>query len=137
MKVMPVVTMTTKTILLIHKKANMQEVVQACLTDLAGWNVQIAHLTSEGLRQARLYQPDAIILDGFFDEKDGLRFLQQLRREPTTQEIPVVLLIFRAKWFDLQQSWLQKYQVEVVTVNPLDPAMLPLQIANVLGWVDI
>jgi DNA-binding response OmpR family regulator len=126
--------MTTKTLLLIHKDPNIGEVVQACLTDLAGWNVGVASSTLEGLRQASLYQPDAIILEVSVGEIDGLLFLKELKAQPATQEIPVVLLTLKAKWSELQHSWFQKYQVAAAIVNPLDPAMLVLEIAKVLGW---
>lgn len=132
MKALPVVTITTKTILLIHNEPNMREVVQACLTDLGGWNVQVASSTLEGLEKATLSQPDAIILEFYPTEMSRLLFLQELRMQPTTQRIPVVLLSVRAKWLDLQV--LQRYQVTAVTINPLDLAMLPVQIANALGW---
>ena len=134
MTALRVVDMTTKTLLMIHKEPNIGEVVQACLTDFGGWKVRVASSTLEGLRQARIYQPDVIILEQSIGEIDGLLFLKQLTSEPATQGIPVVLLTLKAKWFDFQQSWFQKYPVAVVIVNPLDPAMLCVQIANVLGW---
>ncbi len=134
MKALQVVSMTTKTILLLHKEPNIGEVIQACLTDLAGWNVRVASSTSEGLRQAKLAQPDAIILESSVGEIDGLLFLKQLRAQLATQGIPVVLLTLKAKWSDLQENWFQKYQVAAAIVNPLDPAMLAVEIAKVLGW---
>jgi CheY-like chemotaxis protein len=134
MKVLAVVTMTTKTILLIHQQPTIQEVFQACLTDLGGWKVQAANSTLEGLRQAKTYQPDAIILDASIGEIDGLRFLQQLRAQPKTKEIPVVFLVHNTKWLDLQQSWFRLFQIGAVIVDPLNPGMLSPEIANVLGW---
>lgn len=135
MQTLSVVTMTTKTILLIHKEPNIQELVQACLTDLGGWNVRVANnSTSAGLQHIKLDRPDAIILDISFGKIDVSLFLQQLRAEPPTQEIPVVLITFGTKWFELQRSWFQKYQVAAVIINPLNPAILSVQIAKVLGW---
>lgn len=134
MKALQVVSMTTKTILLLHKEPNIGEVIQACLTDLAGWNVRVASSTSEGLRQASLHRPDAIILEVSVGEIDGLLFLKQLRAQLATQGIPVVLLTLKAKWSDLQENWFQKYQVAAAIVNPLDPAMLAVEIAKVLDW---
>jgi CheY-like chemotaxis protein len=133
-KALQVVPMTTKKILLIHKEPNIGEVIQACLTDLAGWNVGVASSTLEGLRQASLDRPDAIILEASVGEIDGLLFLKQLRAQPATQELPVLLLAPKAKWSELQQSWFQKYQVAPAIVNPLAPAMLAVEIAKVLGW---
>jgi DNA-binding response OmpR family regulator len=134
MKALQVVPMTTNTILLIHKDPNIAEVIEACLTDLAGWNVRVASSTSEGLRQSILDQPDAIILESSVGEIDGLLFLKQIRAQIATQEIPVLLLTLKAKWSDLQESWFQKYQVTPVIVNPLDPAMFAVEIAKVLDW---
>ena len=122
----------TKTILLIHNEPNMGEVVEACLTDLAGWNVQVASPTLESLQKATLNAPDAIVLEFSLTDINILLFLKELRTQPATQRIPIVLLSIRAKWLDLKA--LQRYQVAAVAVNPLDLAMLPVQIANVLGW---
>jgi CheY-like chemotaxis protein len=134
MKVLAVVTVTTKIILLIHQQPNIQEVVQACLTDLGGWKVQAANSALEGLEQAKIYQPDAIILDASIGKIDGLRFLQKLRAQPTTKEIPVVFLVPNTKWLDLQQSWFRLFEIGVVIVDPVNPGMLSFEIANVLGW---
>lgn len=124
--------MATKTILLIHNEPNVQEVVQACLGDLGGWKVLTTGSLVEGLRQAALNQPDAIIVGLSMTGKDGFRVLEQLRAQPATQAIPVVLLATRAKWLDSQL--LQRYQVAGVIGNPLDAAMLPSRVANLLGW---
>ena len=131
MKTLPVVVMTSKTILLIYKDPNVREVVQAYLTDLGGWNVRVANSTSEGLRQARLYQPDAIIWGNSLTEIDEM-FLKQIRAEPATQKIPIVILRIGSKWFDFQI--LERYQVAAVIVDLLDPTMLTVKIANMLGW---
>jgi CheY-like chemotaxis protein len=74
----------------------MQEVIQACLTAFAGWNVRVANSTLEGVQQARLSQPDAIIVEVCVGEIDGWRFLKQLRTQPATQEIPVLILTYAA-----------------------------------------
>lgn len=102
----------------------MQEVIQACLTAFAGWKVRVANSTLEGVQQAILSQPDAIIVEVSVGEIAGLRFLKQLRTPPATQGIPVAILTYAASWGDLQQSWFQKYDLPAVIANPLDPAML-------------
>jgi CheY-like chemotaxis protein len=124
--------MTAKTILLIHKDPNQREIIFECLTDLAGWNVQVADSTLEGLQQIQFDRIDAIIFEFSLSEISELLFLKQLRLQPATEGIPVVLLSLRHKWFDL--DFLQQYQAVTVTFNPLDLATLPLRIAHVLGW---
>ena len=134
MKPLQVIGMTTKRLLLIPKNPTVGEVIQACLTDLVGGKVEVARSTLEGLRQASLYQPDAIILEGSIGEIDGLVFIKQLKTQPETQGIPVMLLTLKAKWSDLPQSWFHKSQLAAAIVNPLEPTLLGVEIAKVLGW---
>jgi len=134
MKPLQVIGMTTKRLLLIHKNPTIGGVIQACLTDFVSWKVEVAGSTLEGLRQASSYQPDAIILEVSIGEIDGLLFLKQLKSQPETQEIPVMLLTLKAKWSDLPQSWFHKSQLAAAIVNPLEPTMLGVEIAKVLGW---
>lgn len=132
MNVLQAVAMTTKTILLIYTEPNLLEVLQACLSDWGGWNVLTAGSTLEGLQQAALHQPDAIILELSLSGMGGLRFLEQLTAQPTTQKIPVVLLTARAKWLDSQLF--QRYQVAGVIANSFNPAMFSAGVASLLGW---
>jgi len=76
----------------------MQDVIQACLTTFAGWNVRVANSNLEGVQQAILSQPEAIIVEVSVGEIDGLRFLKQLRTPPATQGIPVAILTYAASW---------------------------------------
>jgi CheY-like chemotaxis protein len=116
MKPLQVIDMTTKRLLLIQKNPTTGEVIPACLIDLIGGKVEVARSTLEGLRQASFYQPDAIILDISVGEIDGLVFLKQLKNKLETQGIPVMLLTFKAKWSDLQQSWLHKSQLAAASI---------------------
>lgn len=127
-----IAAITAKTLLLIHSEPSLREVMQACLMDLGGWKVLAADCLLQGLRQAVLHPPDAIILELSSTGRDEFKVLEQLRAQPTTQTIPVVLLATRAKWLDSQL--LQRYQVAGVIANSLDPAMLAEQVANLLGW---
>lgn len=70
----------------------MQDVIQACLTTFAGWNVQVPNSTLEGVPQAILSQPEVIIGEVSVGGIDGLRFLKQIRTPPDTQGIPVAIL---------------------------------------------
>jgi DNA-binding response OmpR family regulator len=54
------------------------------LTTFAGWNVRVANSTLEGVPQARLSQPEAIIVEVSVGEIDGVQFLKQLRTPPDT-----------------------------------------------------
>ena len=61
---------------------------------LAGTKYQIvgAHDAADALRVARDLHPDVITLDILMPERDGWQILNDLRADPATREIPVVIL---------------------------------------------
>ncbi len=58
----------------------------------AGFDVIQAASGSAGLQQAWREGPDVIVLDLIMPNMDGFEVLTQLRRSPSTQDVPVVLL---------------------------------------------
>lgn len=126
------VATTTKRILIIDDEVHVGEVVQTCLETLGGWGVLLAASVREGLLKAEVEQPDAIVLDMMMPEIKGLAFLQQLRANPTTRDIPVVLLTAMAYRFDQQQ--LTELGVRSAIAKPFAPLLLTDQIAKALGW---
>ncbi|MBH8563139.1 response regulator [Nostoc sp. CENA67] len=132
MEVLEVVDITTKTILLIDDELNVQEVVELCLKDLAGWDVITANSPLEGLQNAVRDRPDAIILDISIRGIESFKLMTKLRNSPETQAIPIILLSAKARWLDSQI--LQKYQIAGVILKPFDPITLPEQVAKLLGW---
>ena len=78
--------------IVIDDDRNIREVVSMCLHKLKGWDVLTAASGQEGLNRVQLHNPAVIILDVMMPEMDGLAFLRQLRANPSTQKIPVVLL---------------------------------------------
>lgn len=125
------VNLIKKNILLVDDELNVQEIVELCLQDLANWNVTTANSALQGLIAAEIHPLDAIVLDISID--NSLMFLQQLRENPKTQIIPIVLLSAKARWIDPQI--LKKYQIAGIILKPFDPVTLPLRIAQLLGWV--
>ncbi len=82
----------------------------------------------DGLQLAREKQPEAILLDVFMPETDGWQVLYSLKNDPTTSNIPVILLTIvdnRALGFHLGASaYLRK---------PLDPTVLRDALCRVMG----
>jgi DNA-binding response OmpR family regulator len=132
MKFLQVVSVNTKTVLLISSEQNLRDVLQACLSDLAGWQVLSADDILAGLRQAEITQPDAIVLVMSKFGRDGFMFLKQLRTNSLTQKIPIVLMISGAKWMDLELF--EEYQVAGIIDYEIDPVILPFRVASLLGW---
>jgi CheY-like chemotaxis protein len=124
--------MSKKHILLIDDERHISTVVKACLVTLGGWCVVTASSGKEGLLKARLLLPDAILLDVMMPDMNGIALLQELRKEPKTQSIPVILLTAKAQTSD-RHEYTHLDVVGVIT-KPFEPLKLADQIAEVLGW---
>lgn len=126
------VARTTKLVLLVDNEASVREVVEACLKDLGGWDVLSVASVQEGLNRLVAVQPDAIVVDISMPGMEGLTFLQQLKANPVTHSIPIVLLTPRARWFTLKQ--IQPFGVVGAITKPFNPISLTNEIAKALGW---
>jgi len=132
MRILRVVSMITKTILLINSDVTMQEVMQACLSHVAGWEVLSANSPSQGLQVAAQYQPDAILFDLSTFGMNFFTFSTKLRAQPETPDIPLVLLATGVKWLNIEP--LKQLNVAGVIEYSSDPDQLHKQISDVLAW---
>jgi CheY-like chemotaxis protein len=126
--------MATKSILLIDHEGSVREVLQTCLSDVGGWHVTAIASVREGLEQLPLGRPDAILLETFTSEIDGLLFVEQLKQYSRDQSVPIVLIADRANWFTLQQLHYMGFAGAIS--KPFDPATLPSHIAELLHWTS-
>lgn len=124
--------MNPKQILLIDDEENLVSVIKICLQKLGGWTVVTAASGAEGLRHAEASRPDAILLDVMMPDLDGLTVLRQLRANPKTQDIPVVLLT--AKMQSAYQNEYAQLDIAGVLSKPFDPLKLANHIAQMLNW---
>ncbi|GAP94577.1 response regulator [Leptolyngbya sp. NIES-2104] len=124
------VIVPSQSVLLIDDDASIREIVQACLSDLAGWKVKTVASAQEALNWLGSEHPDVILLDILMPGMDAVTFLQRLRASCLTQTIPVILLTVQARWYSPQQ--LQKLSVIDAIAKPFDPVALPDQIAQAL-----
>jgi len=77
-------------------------------------------------------QPDAILLDVMMPGMDGPSTFRELRKNPATAHIPVLLLTAKVQSSD--QRRFADLGVEAILFKPFDPMTLASQIATVLGW---
>ncbi|HEY9641189.1 MAG TPA: response regulator [Coleofasciculaceae cyanobacterium] len=122
----------TKRILLIDDEAALRRVTQLTLEITAGWKVFTASSGLEGLQQAELERPDAILLDLMMPEMDGIVTLKRLRNNPTTAHIPVILLT--AKVQVMAHLDPRALGVAAVLIKPFEPEYLVGQIKTALVW---
>ena len=69
--------------------------------EMEGWVVIIADDGVAGLEAARTRKPDCILLDVMMPKMDGLSVAAELKADPDTAGIPIVLLSAKAQAGDL------------------------------------
>ena len=119
-------------ILIIDDEDDIREVAALSLESVAGWEVFMASSGTQGLARAIEHKPDAILLDVMMPGMDGPTTFRELRKNPATARIPVLLLTAKVQSSD--QRRFADLGVEAILFKPFDPLTLPTQIAGVLGW---
>lgn len=120
-------------VLIIDDENDIREVAALSLETVAGWEVLVANSGAQGLARAIEHQPDAILLDVMMPGMDGPTTFRELRKNPATAHIPVLLLTAKVQGND--QRRFADLGVEAVLFKPFDPLTLSSQIAGVLGWI--
>jgi CheY-like chemotaxis protein len=124
--------MTTKRILIVDDEDDIREVAQVSLELVGHFDVLTAINGRDGLERAREGQPDAILLDVMMPDMDGPSTLAELRRDPSTREIPVVFLT--AKTQTAERTRLSELGAAGILTKPFDPLKLADEVAATLGW---
>jgi CheY-like chemotaxis protein len=119
-------------ILIIDDEDDIREVAALSLETVAGWDVAVANSGAQGLIRAAEFLPEAILLDVMMPGMDGPSTFRELRKNPATAAIPVLLLTAKVQSSD--QRRFADLGVKAVLVKPFDPMTLSTQIADVLGW---
>jgi CheY-like chemotaxis protein len=122
----------TRRILIIDDEEDIREVAGLSLETVAGWEIVLADSGAQGLARAAEHQPDAILLDVMMPGIDGPTTFRELRKNPATSHIPVILLTAKVQSND--QRRFAGLGVEAVLFKPFDPLTLSTEIASVLGW---
>lgn len=102
----------------------------------AGFRVIRTSKAEEGLSLARHEQPDLLLLDVVMPDIDGFELLRRLRRHPSLQNVPTIVISARANSVD-QQRLLQIFQsdqdfIDAYVGKPFDPANLLQTVKDVL-----
>jgi CheY-like chemotaxis protein len=122
----------TRKILIIDDEDDIREVAALSLESIAGWEVTAASSGAQGIVRAAETKPDAILLDVMMPGMDGPTTFRELRKNPATCDIPVLLLTAKVQATD--QRRFADLGVNAVLFKPFDPLTLSKQIADVLGW---
>ncbi|MDJ0573351.1 MAG: response regulator [Pleurocapsa sp. MO_192.B19] len=124
--------MTTKRILVIDDDEDIQDVARVALEVVGGWEVITASSGNEGLRLAAIEQLDVILLDVMMPDLDGIATLEQLKANPVTQPIPVILLTAKVQSSDRDRF--AQLDIIAIIAKPFKTMLLADQLAEILGW---
>lgn len=96
-----------------------------------GWQVVTAYDGKEGLEKIMAEKPDICVLDVMMPYMDGFEVLKNLRREPSTQKLPVVMLTAKAQDKDVFEGY--HYGADVYLTKPFNPMELVTFIKRIIA----
>ena len=112
-------------ILVVEDNETTRDLVQTQLTFL-GYRVTTAKNGAEGVAKAMAELPDLIVMDIQMPGMDGLHATSQIRKEPTTQVIPILAATAKTMSGDKQKcldSGCDDYIAKPFTHRPLQIAV--------------
>jgi CheY-like chemotaxis protein len=116
-------------VLIADDDADILLLVKAIL-ERSGHEVVEASDGAEALASVRARKPDLVVLDIAMPEVDGLEVLRRLRADPTTSELPVVLLSARAQEADVERGF--AIGASAYLKKPFSPRELSEHVAELL-----
>jgi two-component system phosphate regulon response regulator PhoB len=95
-----------------------------------GYKVSCAATGEEALRQVRTDKPDLVLLDLMLPGLDGLEVCKRLKREPRTEDIPIIMVTAKGEESDVVAG-LELGADDYVT-KPFSPKVLVARVRAVL-----
>jgi DNA-binding response OmpR family regulator len=115
-------------ILIVDDECDLVDLLRFRLAGL-GCEFIVANDGVHALSQARQFKPDLILLDILLPDLDGLSVCEILRRQPATQETPIIFI--SALSSDVTRRTVAMHAEDFFT-KPLDFAQLEHRIADLL-----
>lgn len=97
----------------------------------AGFDVVTANDGKEALLKIAQERPDLVVLDVMMPYMDGFEVLQNLRRNPRTRDIPVIMLTAKAQDADVFRGW--QSGVDCYLTKPFNPMELLSFVKRIFG----
>ena len=117
------------TVLVVEDNAELQQYIQLVLKE--HYNVSLAENGRAALDKIKANgQPDLIISDLMMPVMDGYQFLEKLKGNPSTQQLPVIMLTARAEKDDRLKAL--RIGVDDYLTKPFDEEELIVRIGNLL-----
>lgn len=119
-----------KKILVVEDDASAARLIGYTL-EQEGYQVIIASDGLEGLTKAQNEHPDLVVLDIMLPGLDGYEVCHQLRQEPETAKLPILMLSAKARPDDKAAGL--KMGADDYLAKPADPSMIVARVKNLLA----
>jgi len=120
-------------ILAVDDQVHIVRLIQVNL-ERHGYQVVTAYDGEEALQKVRTEKPDLVVCDVMMPRKDGFEVLRELKADPATRDIPVIMLTAKAQDADVFRGWSEG--VDCYLTKPFNPAELLAFVKRVLSAKD-
>lgn len=110
-----------KTVLVVDDVQSQLQLMSNYL-ERAGYSVTTAESGAAALEQVKSSKPDIVVTDLVMPELTGLELCRELKRNPETAGIPVVVCTTKDRKMD--QNWAKKQGVVAYVIKPCTEAQL-------------
>jgi CheY-like chemotaxis protein len=118
-----------RTVLLVEDDDSSQYIYTAILAHY-GYTVISARTGVHGLELLRGTLPDVVVLEIGLPGIDGFEFLERMRADPRTAELPVLVVTVHV--FDTDVERARTAGCDVFLKKPLKPALLAAEVERIL-----
>ncbi|MBM3494449.1 MAG: response regulator [Armatimonadetes bacterium] len=122
-----------KKILAVDDEKAIVRLVQVNL-EREGYQVVTAYDGREALEKVASERPDLVVLDVMMPYMDGFEVLQQLKKDPETRDIPVIMLTAKAQDADVFRGW--QSGVDCYLTKPFNPMELKAFVKRVFKSIE-
>jgi two-component system alkaline phosphatase synthesis response regulator PhoP len=125
--------MGQRKVLVIDDEPDLVEMIRMALERV--FEVITAYNGKEGIAKARADRPDVIVLDVMMPEKDGFTACRELKEDPATASIPVIILTGVAEHFGrtkFHRMGGMEIEAEDFIPKPVDPNELMRRVTALL-----
>ncbi len=122
-----------KKILAVDDEKHIVRLVQVNL-ERQGYEVVTANDGREALEKVESEHPDLVVLDVMMPYMDGFEVLQNLRRNSSTRDIPVIMLTAKAQDADVFRGW--QSGVDCYLTKPFNPMELISFVKRIFKSMD-
>ncbi|NEO31198.1 MAG: response regulator [Symploca sp. SIO3C6] len=105
------------TVLVVEDTLTDLQIIYSCLQQ-ADLKVLTANTVEAARQQINIYKPDLIILDVVLPDQSGFEFCRELKSDPGTRTILIIL--YSHKRGTMDQFWGMKQGADAYLVKPID-----------------